>query len=1097
MAEKDLGAAAPGSPGDRSYLIAVHVLQHGTRCDRGSGGRVTKVTSPFPGAGYVVRVLLTGDTLVTPDQAGKEAEANTESHPATGGYRRRLKIVHAVIALLATIGGAVTGFIVTLALVVAQARTGSYIFGLDDLLAFRWDVLPVPIGAILGYRLGRKRPHSVAWATACGAGALLLGVVTGALLGGLAWEGEVGRWAGGVIGGAVGLVVGCVVSLRIKRVPRNHLVIATAGTIVFIGAFLFAVFGATNLLDLDPLEFPDPGTVTLPEPSQVDAVVFLIGDAGAAEVNRSPLLAALKADVEQWSAALRRDSAVTIVFAGDNVYPQGVHDRDDPHFPEDSLRLWSQIDLVAGPEARKESSLGLFVTGNHDWGNTTGDEGLLRVRNQEEQLQAARKAGYKVSLLPASGDPGPVFRDLRRNVRIAFFDTHWFLQERSPVLRDQFFSRLRQTLDGARDREVILVAHHPYYSAGPHGAIIPGYHTLGVAYVLKQAGALVQDLNSPPYDELLAGLRRTFDASRKPPLVYAGGHDHSLQVLTGAGEFDPRFVLVSGAGSKMSSIQMGPGLAWGGSQPGYMKLIFRKDDGVDLFVVGGDKQYQSCSGDDEAVRRCVADGANSFKISYMASLLGPSKQPRELATVIQDTIDPGTPWWVDTEVAADTVTPAPLAVPANVDLMNTDSFTTTAGRSYPAGRLKRVFAGDLNRRLWDIPVRLPVLDLAKVGGGLHPLRISGGKQTVGLRLQGRNGLEYEFRPVVKNPEAVLPDWMRKGALADALDDQMAAQFPFGAVVVSRLLDAVGVMAPRPLPVVMPNDPRLGQFRPLFAGRVGLFSVHPDEREDGGSGYGGYTRIVDSDEMYEDMLDSPTSTFDDRHFLRVRLIDLMVGDWDRHSGQWRWGRDGNQWRAIPEDRDWAFARMDGVVGRLARFIYPQYVGFSDEFPPVNRLTRQAERIDHQVLSRLDLEDFLAVAREVQTALSDSVLNAAVGVLPAAYLAVERDPLVSALKARRDRLVEYAGEYYRVVAKEIRIFGFRNSVDFVEFDQVSDSGARVRVRAGSRTAPVVFERFVNSGETREVTLFVEEGRDQVIGSSDLPFKVTIAETAPTGD
>ena len=1053
-----------------------------------------KLTSPFPGPGYVVRVLLTGDTLATPDQAGKPAETNTESHPATGGYRRRLKIIHAVIATLATIGGAVTGFIVTLALVVAQARTGSYIFGLDDLLAFRWDVLPVPIGAILGYRLGRKRPHSVAWATACGAGALLLGVVTGALLGGLAWEGEVGRWAGGVIGGAIGLVVGCVASLRIKRVPRNHLIAATAGTIVFIGGFLFAVFGATNLLDLDPLEFPAPASITLPEPSQVDAVVFLIGDAGAAEINHSPLLAALKADVERWSAALRRDSAVTIVFAGDNVYPQGVHDRDDPSFPSDSMRLWSQIDLVAGPEASKEASLGLFVTGNHDWGNTTGDEGLNRVRNQEEMLEAARKTGLKVSLLPTTGDPGPVFRDLRRNVRIAFFDTHWFLQERSPALREQFFSRLRQTLDGARDREVILVAHHPYYSAGPHGAIIPGYHTLGVAYVLKQAGALVQDLNSPPYDELLAGLRRTFDTSRKPPLIYAGGHDHSLQVLTGAGEFDPRFVLVSGAGSKMSSIQMGPGLAWGGSQPGYMTLVFRKDDGVDLFVMGGDKQFHNCAGDDEAARKCLADGVNSYKAIYTASLLGPSKQPRELATIIQDSIDPGTPWWVDEPAVLDSVTAPPLAVPASLDLMNTDSFTTTAGRSYPAGRLKRVFAGDLNRGLWDIPVRLPVLNMATVGGGLHPTRISGGKQTVGLRMMGRNGLEYEFRPAVKNADGVLPGWMRKGALADALDDQMAAQFPFGAVVVSRLLDAVGVQAPRPVPVVMPNDPRLGQFRSLFAGRVGLFMIHPNEREGNRPGYGGYSRIIDSDEMYEDISRNPGTGFDDHQFLRVRLIDMLVGDWDRHSGQWRWGRDGNQWRAIPEDRDWAFARMDGVVGRLARIFYPQYVGFSDRFPSVDRLTRQADRVDHQVLNRLEEEEFLGIAREVQAAVSDSVIDAAVGVLPPEFLAVEKGPLSSALKARRDELVEYAEQYYRHLVKELRVFGFLNSADVVEFDQVSDSGARVRVRAGSRTAPVTFERFIRADETKEVTLFIEEGKDQVVGSENLPFKVSIENAAP---
>lgn len=1014
--------------------------------------------------------------------------------------------MHAVIATLTALGGAVLGFIVTLALVVAQARFGHYIFGLDDLLAFRWDVLPIPLGAIGGFRLGIKRPHSTAWATACGFGGHILGILVGTLLGGLAWGGDAGHWAGGVMGGATGLVLGVVLSLRIKRVPRNPLIAATAGTLVFLGVFLFAVFGATNLLDLDPVEFPALASVPVPPPGQVDAVVFLLGDAGAAEQGTSPLLVALKADIERWSALLKRDSAVTVAFLGDNVYPQGVHNRDDPSFPQDSTRLWNQIDLVGGPEATRQATIGLFVTGNHDWGNTTGDAGFERVRNQERMLTAARESGRKVALLPSGGDAGPVFRDLRRNVRIAFFDTHWFLQERSPQLREQFFTRLRQTLDGARDREVILVAHHPYYSAGPHGAIIPGYHTLGVAYVLKEAGALVQDLNSPPYDELLAGLRRTFDTSRKPPLIYAGGHDHSLQVLTGAGEFDPRFVLVSGAGSKSSSIEMASGLVWGGSQPGYMMLVFRKDDAVDLYVVGGNEKDLKCAGSEDAIRECMNDGVNSFKIVYSASLLGPSKQPRELAAVIQDTVDPGTPWWVDAqeapaevvqETGAGDVAAPPPAVPSSIDLMEADSFTTTAGRTYPAGRIKRFFAGDLNRHLWELPVRLPVLDLGSVGGGLHPVRITGGKQTIGLRFLAKNGLEYEFRPVVKNPATVLPRWMREGAVADALDDQMAAQFPFGAVVVAKLLEAAGIKAPNPVPVVMPNDPRLGQYRAMFAGRVGLFSMHADEREGDRPGFGGYSRIVDSDEMYQDVASNPESTFDDKYYLRARLIDLLVGDWDRHSDQWRWGRDGNQWRAIPEDRDWAFARMDGFVGGLARIFVPKYVGFSDKFPAIKRLAEQATRVDHRVLNRLTREEFLAGAREVQSALTDSVIETAVGALPPPYLALERDHLVNALKARRDHLVEYTALYYRHLARELRIFGFANSADFVEFDQVSDSGARVRVMAGSRTGPARFERFVNAGETREIQLNIEANKDEVRGSQDLPFKVSIAEAVEEED
>jgi hypothetical protein len=54
------------------------------------------------------------------------------------------------------------------------------------------------------------------------------------------------------------------------------------------------------------------------------------------------------------------------------------------------------------------------------------------------------------------------------------------------------------------------------------------------------------------------------------------------------------------------------------------------------------------------------------------------------------------------------------------------------------------------------------------------------------------------------------------------------------------------------------------------------------------------------------------------FLRARLLDLLVGDWDRHPGQWRWAgfaeRDRIVFRPVPLDRDWAFSHLDGRLPR---------------------------------------------------------------------------------------------------------------------------------------------------------------------------------------
>lgn len=1028
-------------------------------------------------------------------------------HTETAGYRRKIRLTHAVVTALATLAGAVMGLVVTLALVVLEARFGTFIFALEDLLAFRWDLLPIPLGAFGGFRLAQKRHHALPWATVWGIGAMILGIAIGALVGPAIWGAGVGAWAGGVIGGALGLVTGAVLSLQVRRIPRHPLIAGGASLVGFLGLAVFAIFGATNLLDIDPLEFSTPTPVPVPEASAVDAVVFLVGDAGAAVTGRSPLLAALRSDIERWSLALRRDSAVSVAFLGDNVYPSGVRDREDPDFPEDSARLWSQIDLVADSGARRYKSLGLFTTGNHDWANSASDLGLDRVLNQSREIQTARALGRYVSLLPAAGEPGPVYRDLRRNVRIAVMDTHWFLRERHPSERARFFERLKQMIDGAKGREVILLAHHAYRSAGPHGMIVPGYHTLGVAYILKQAGALLQDLNSPPYADLLSGLRQTFNSARKPPLIYAGGHDHSLQVLTSKEEFDPRFTLVSGSGSKLSTIQMGTGLVWGASRPGYMMLVFRKDDGVDLFVVAGDPARLACPGAAEERTRCMTEATNAFGIIYSASLLGESKEPRDIRAPLADSLAPGTPWWTDVDSIpttripdrpAVTPTPAPVAVPTRVLLLGTDSVTATPGRSYPAGRIRRFFAGDLNRALWQIAVKLPVLDLRKVGGGLTPLELIGGKQTMGLRLQGADGLEYDFRPIVKDPSAVLPAWMREGVAGDLMEDQMAAQFPFGATIVAELQAAAGIPAPRPTAVVMPNDELLGEYRSMFAGRMGLIAVNANERPGGRPGFAGYTEVVNSDTLYRRLQTEPDSRIDAELFLRARLIDMLVGDWDRHSGQWRWGRDRQEnsaWRPIPEDRDWAFSSIDGVFGAVARWLHPSYVGFSAQLPPVRRLAISGVRVDQAVLNQLDREAFVRIAAELQARLTDSVLGDAVGALPAEYLPLTRARLTAALRLRRNELARVGDEYYRRLAREIHLQGIVGAPDTVEFIRLSDERVRVRVRTGA-AGVIRFERLLDGRETREVKLFWNRSEDKVIGGENLPFRLTIVEEVPGG-
>ncbi len=368
---------------------------------------------------------------------------------------------------------------------------------------------------------------------------------------------------------------------------------------------------------LAPAYVPGPfEAVPEPDPAEVASVVFLVGDAGAARRELSPLIHRLRADVEQWSAALERDSAVSVLFLGDNIYPDGLRDPAHPDFAEDSARLHAQVWVVDGPAARAHESFGVFLPGNHDWGNMSGPEGVDRLRNQESALRAHALSGPRVEMLPVAGTPGPAVIDLPGSLRVLAVGTHWWLRSERPERRAQFLADVRAALDQADGRTVLVAAHHPFASAGPHSG--SQSTRLDPLWLLRRTGAVVQDMNSGPFTSLRDGLSGAFQAAGAP-LLFAAGHDHSLQLLRGDGVSAPTWVLVSGAGSKLTGVAQADALEWASAQPGYMKLLFRTDGGVELHVEGVPEALSACPPDDTAPG-CLEAGVRAFSKVYSARL---------------------------------------------------------------------------------------------------------------------------------------------------------------------------------------------------------------------------------------------------------------------------------------------------------------------------------------------------------------------------------------------------------------------------------------------------------------------------------------------
>ncbi len=411
-----------------------------------------------------------------------------------------------------------------------------------------------------------------------------------------------------------------------------------------------------------------------------------------------------------------------------------------------------------------------------------------------------------------------------------------------------------------------------------------------------------------------------------------------------------------------------------------------------------------------------------------------------------------------------------------------DSVMVAPGPQYDTGWLHRLFFGDHYRDLWSTPIEAPVLDLASFAGGLKVTRRGGGEQTKSLRLEGADGKEYQFRSIDKDPVKALPPALQSTAAADIVRDQTSAGHPVGSLMVPPLLEAAGVLHAPPRIFQMPkNDPRLGQFAAEFGGMVGTIEERPNEEK--GAAFAGATEIVSTDKVLKEVEDSPNDRVDAKAFLTARLVDILIGDWDRHADQWRWARFGDErpylWRPIPRDRDQAFARYDGLLLAVARASTPQLVNFGPDYSGMLGQTWNGRDLDRRFLVSLEWKEWDSIATALQAKLTDQVIESAAAQLPPSYIPLDSARLAGALKQRRDELPEAAAKYYRHLAGEVDVHGTdRDEIADVHrvdgrFTEVSLAG----VGEDGKADDPYFRRRFDHEETKEVRLMLHSGNDRV--------------------
>lgn len=655
--------------------------------------------------------------------------------------------------------------------------------------------------------------------------------------------------------------------------------------------------------------------------------IVLVGDAGSLSDGDHLVMDAIK----KWMITHPEDVTTDILFLGDNIYPKGMPKASDKSYEESVNILFKQTEVAA----RLNGNL-YMIPGNHDWEHGRPG-GLQAIMRQQAHLDSLNLPNIK--WLPRDGCPGPVEIQINENIVLVAIDSQWWLHpfekpgEFSDCefkTKDDILSALKDVIEENKDKWVLLALHHPVRTYGEHNgafsikdhifpllAVVNNFYlplpVIGSTYPLYRTyfGSF-QDQAHPRYRSLIEAMDQIIQGQSNVILV--SGHEHAMQYLQ---EGDVHFV-VAGSGSKTSRLKRKTPLEFGSEKRGFAVLDFLQDQSVIL-------QFYDLENENP----------------QYAKTLPKKNVPKE-------------------------------SIPADGNKLDFDTvYNTAITHQYKASRFKQMILGTNYRHEWEAEVDFPVFDLG--AKNLEIVKRGGGMQTKSLRLANREtGEEFVLRSVNKYPALAIPEKLRKTVARDIVQDQIAASHPYGALLIPPMAEAMGVYHSSPELVWLPNTLLLKNHRAEYGDNVYLFEkrfVRPSSMKK--EEYKSFT----THKMIAAILKDNDYLVIQEEVLRARILDLFIGDWDRHDDQWTWvgveTAKGREYLPVPRDRDQAFFVNQGLIPKIASkdWIMPKLQGFDHDLRNVNGFMFNARYFDRSFLNGLGKSTWEKVLNEAVDSLTD--------------------------------------------------------------------------------------------------------------------------------
>ena len=695
-----------------------------------------------------------------------------------------------------------------------------------------------------------------------------------------------------------------------------------------------------------------------------------------------------------------------------------------------------------------------FIPGKKEW-QPNGHQSILNV-NKIMKL----KTESQNYLTPKNGC-GLEIIQLHESIVMITIDSQWFLEDWNPYAnmnagcqsqtREMLIEELSFELSQNQNKTVILAMHHPIFSNGISGGqthlsnhlYVPNisfplpifatfYHTLN-----KAAGWESSHLQNANYRQFANQIKN--EIKKYKNIVVISGKEKNLQYINKEGIHQ----LISGSGDEFEPVRaiQPKDYSYGGN--GFGELNIYESGAVKL-------SFQS--------------------VNY--------QKPIEL---FSNFILTGKP--IDTT----------LEIKKFVKKVN---FSIDEEGTLKRGKFYRFLWGKHHQNIYQTPFEANVTDLDNLYGGLVAVGLERYGTSSFWVFASKKGKKYWAIPLKKEANDFLQtqifqtqndkNSLQKKASEEFFEDFFTTTYPFAALITASFEQKIGLKTAQPNLFYISNTKtiEIGDQR-MKSGHY-LLTEKPDSQHQEKFGLGEKDYILNTDDMLFALKTEYNHRINKEAYIKSRLLDFLVGDWNRNPAFYRWiakTKDHETiYEPLPFQRDQAFAKYDGfLLGSLKKLPgMGAMFSYQEKWPNLYLFNEQGFALDNALLNQTTAEEWVRIAKKMQSELNFDEIQNAFQQVPIKVQNSNLEKYAYIFKNKLNKLDKKARKYAQILAKRPVIIG-TTKPDKIKISVIEKGFVQITIHEVENPKNISFDKIFNKKQTKEIVIYGLEGDDVFEGQN----------------